>query len=199
MEKLSQIQKNILDYIRFEVDSLGIPPTLRMIQKKFNYSSLSSPRYHLKKLAEKGYINLLKGASRGIELLGRGIPLLGEVSAGYPSDSEEHIEGYLDIGRYLRDEDSLFCIRVKGESMSGAGIMDGDILFVRKDTGFDDGDIVLALVGGETLVKRFKLLEGHSILKAEHPDYPDIIPGSDASLIGKITGVFRGYDQLPIY
>lgn len=200
MEKLSRAQKDILSYIRRETESSGIPPTLRMIREKFNYSSLSSPRHHLKILAEKGYINLIKGISRGIELLDTGVPLLGEISAGYPVDAEENMEGYLDIKRYLSGESSLFCLRVRGDSMSGAGIMDGDIVFVRKQRAVRDGDIVAALIAGEALVKRFKISEeGLAVLKAENPSYPDISTGKDTLVIGKVTGVFRGYEQLPLY
>ena len=198
MEKLTPKQKKVLEFIISEISLSGMPPTLRRIRDHFGLSSLSSPRHYLRELAEKGYINLVKGASRGIEAVSRGVPLLGEVSAGLPVDSEENIDGYLDMSRAFSGR-NVFCLRIRGESMSGAGIIDGDIVIVRKQAHAADGDIVAALVDGEALIKRLRKKNRRYYLCAEHPAYGEIRIESGSAVLGKVVGVFRDYEQVSMH
>jgi repressor LexA len=195
--KLTRMQKRVLNFISSCIRKDGIPPTLREIRDHLGLSSLASPRHHLKKLAEKGYIKLKSSASRGIELM-TGIPVLGEISAGFPLEALENVEGYFNISRTFPEAEDIFCLRVKGDSMEGAGIMDGDLVIVKKQSAAESGQIVVALSAGEALVKRLVRRGCGFILKAENPSYEDINV-REASIIGRVTGVIRSYDKIQLY
>ncbi len=199
MRELTAKQKQVLDFIVSRVRESGIPPTLREISEYFGFSSLASPRHHLDALDSKGYISLKKGASRGIELKfpAGGIPVLGDISAGDPRRAFENIEGYLNP-QFLSAGGDLFCLRVKGDSMSGAGIMQGDIVVVRKQSSADTGSIVAAVIEDEALVKKLKKRGKETVLAAENPAYPDISV-KNARVLGKVVGVVRDYEQIWVY
>lgn len=200
MDKLTVKQKKVLEFITLRINEGRIPPTLREIMDYFKFSSLASPRHHLKELAKKGYINLKRSLSRGIELLlpSYAIPVLGEISAGKPIEAIENIEGYLNLVNAFSGSRPLFCLRIKGDSMDGAGIMEGDLVIVRKQNDAESGQIVAALIDDEALVKRLKKKQGKAILRAENPAYPDV-DLKDGRILGKIVGVVRNYEQVPIY
>ncbi|MFC2061321.1 transcriptional repressor LexA [Elusimicrobiota bacterium] len=200
-ERLTNKQKKVLEFITEKITGDGIPPTLREIRDEFGFSSLASPRHYLKVLAEKGYINLRNRVSRGIELLfspPEGIPVLGQISAGNPFEAVEDAQGYLDLSKSFSRYKELFCLKVKGNSMEGAGILEGDLVIVKKQSGADPGQIVVALIDEEALVKRLKKKDKKFVLRAENPDYQDIdLKGS--RIIGKVMGVFRNYGAIPVY
>lgn len=124
------------------------------------------------------------------------LPLLGRlVPAGFPSPADNYLEGEIDLGRYLIERPAAtFLLRVSGHSMSGAGILDGDLLVVDRSVEAKPGHVVVAVLGGEMTIKRLRRLpDGRSVLKAEHPDYPAIIVGEEqpAEIWGVVVGCVR--------
>ncbi|MCE5301202.1 MAG: transcriptional repressor LexA [Spirochaetia bacterium] len=185
--------REILDIIVDRFKNHGTPPTLRDLAKEAGFSSTWPVRYHLNKLAEAGYIKMKKNISRGIELMDQatGVPILGNISAGRPIEAIENPEGYIDsVADYLGVKNDSFALKVKGDSMIGAGIFDGDIVFVRRQQTADDGEIVAAIIGDEVTVKRFFLTDRGIELRAENPKYGPIIT-KQAQLLGRIAGVVR--------
>jgi len=199
MEELTDRQRKVLEFIKERINDSGLPPTLREIQSHFNLSSLASPRFHLKSLAKRGYIRLKSQISRGIELLSpaTGIPVVGQISAGKALEAIEDIEGYLDLSKAFPDGKNLFCLKVKGDSMEGAGIIDGDLAIVRKRPDANSGEIVVALIQDEALIKRLKGKGKKFELVSENPKYPPV-SAKNTQIIGKVIGVFRNYEPIPL-
>lgn len=196
-ENLTPKQRRVLDFILERLHTVGSPPTIREIARHFGFSSTGSPRVHLRALAKKGYLRLNPQISRGIEVLARaiGIPIVGRVKAGGPELAVEDVEGYLDLSRLFPGEESLFALRVKGDSMVGMGIMDGDLVIVRRQPSAKEGEIVVALIGEEATVKRFfKESEGVR-LEPANPAYEPIV-SRDAIIVGRVVGLIRGYGPL---
>jgi len=197
LEDLTPKQRQVLDFILERLQTVGSPPTIREIAQNFDFSSTGSPRVHLKALARKGYLRLNPRVSRGIEVLARaiGIPIVGRVKAGRLELPVEDVEGYLDLSRVFSPEENLFALRVKGDSMIGLGIMEGDLAIVRRQQSAGDGEIVVALIGEEATVKRFfKELQGVR-LEPANPAYEPIV-SKDAIIVGKVIGLVRGYEIL---
>jgi len=196
MEELTKKQKRVLDFIVEQIRLNGSPPTIREIGKHFGFSALEGPRVHLRALAKKGYIRLKKGISRGIELLvpAFGIPILGRISAGKPSEAIENIEGYIDLSRIFKEK-NLFALKVKGDSMEGEGIKEGDLAIVRKQSLANNGDIVVALIEDEALVKKFYKDKNGIRLEAGNPKYSPILT-QKAEIIGKVIKILRDYEAL---
>ncbi len=195
-ETLTKKQEEVLGFITDQINGDGIPPTIREIMGYFEFSSMRSAQDHLKALARKGYIKLRGSVSRGIELLVSpyAIPIIGEISAGLPVEAIENVEGYLDLVNKFTNRRPLFCLRVKGDSMEGAGIMEDDLVVVRKQPTAELGDVVAALIDGEALVKTLKKVGNKLVLRAENPVYTDIeLKGDVVSIIGKVVGVVRDY------
>ena len=118
------------------------------------------------------------------------VPLVGRVTAGQPILAVENIEDYFPVSRELLTKDEAFMLRVKGDSMINAGILDGDYVFVHPQSYASNGDIVVALIGDEATVKRFFRENGHVRLQAENPAYDPIIT-TEVSVLGKVVGVYR--------
>jgi repressor LexA len=168
------------------------PPTLRELARKAGFSSTWPLRYHLKKLAADGYITMKKGLSRGIAILrpASGIPLLGRISAGLPLDAIENVEDHIDSITDMFGLKDMFALRVSGDSMTGAGIYDGDTVIVRKQKTAAEGEIVAALIDSDATVKRFYMSDDGVKLVAENPKYQPII-SKEARVMGKVVGVIR--------
>ncbi len=190
--KLTAQTSKVLEKITDWFEEHGAPPTLRELAKQSGLSSTWTIRHHLKKLADAGYIKLNKNVSRGIELLNQsaGIPLLGRISAGLPIDAIENIEERISSITDIFGLRDLFALRVAGDSMTGAGIYDGDTVIVRKQKTAENGEIVAALLGSEATVKTFYMTDDGVKLKAENPKYSPIV-SRDASVMGKVVGVIR--------
>ncbi len=198
--KLTERQQAIYDFIRTTVASRGIPPSMREIGEKLGIRSTNGVEGHLAALARSGLIAREKGKSRGISLQTNDrsvtmIPLLGRVAAGMPVLSPENREGevMVDLSLFsLRSGSNLFALRVKGESMINAHIMDGDTLLVRAQSTAQNNDIVVALADGETTVKRFFLEKGLVRLQPENSSMkPIYIERGEFRIIGKAVGVIR--------
>lgn len=165
MLKLTPRQQQILDFIQQSIKQSGMPPTRADMCRHFGFKSPTAAEDHLKALQRKGVIELLSGVSRGIKVLyagpesqahETGLPLIGQVAAGAPILAEENIEDYfkLDANKFSPRADYL--LRVRGQSMKLAGILDGDLLAVHRTQEAHNGQIVVARIGDEVTVKRFR-------------------------------------------
>lgn len=182
----------------------GLPPTIREVQEAMGYRSVESARNHLEALVREGRLVKNPGRSRGYQLgdvPGQGmgppalVPLLGRVQAGDLNLALETPEGHLPVQtRYPPNE--LFALTVRGESMTGAGILPGDLVIVRQQQVADSGDIVVALVGQEATVKKLKIRRNKVELLPANPAFQPIVPDPDELLIlGKVIEVRRDLEN----
>jgi repressor LexA len=194
MNTLSAAQKNVLDSITACLEENNHPPTLRELCAKTGLKSTWTIRYHLRKLEDAGYLSLKENLSRGITLLrqSKGIPLAGKISAGKPIDAIENIEGRVDLSYLFSNINNIFALKVKGDSMTGAGIFDGDLVFIKKQAEATNGDIVAAIINDEATVKRFSKTHAGIKLTAENPKYEPIV-SKNIKIAGKVVGIIRKY------
>ncbi|MDF2566583.1 MAG: lexA [Oscillospiraceae bacterium] len=192
---LHETAKRIYDYIKLRsVDD--IPPTVREICSDLKIKSTSTVHKYLNQLCENGLIEKLDGQNRTIKLPHKNsasVPILGTVTAGVPITAIESIDGYISYSGYHGDPDDLFALRVRGDSMIKAGILDQDIVIIRKQSHADNDDIVVALIDDEATVKRFYKEAGHFRLQPENDDFEPIII-NDVSLLGKVIASIRIYE-----
>lgn len=197
---LTDRQRAILEFIKNQIAINGYPPTIREIGKQFAISSTNGVRTHLNALIKKKYIRKNNFISRGLELvqplannIGR-IPLVGTVPAGQPIDAVENVEGELALDLSFLPKGDSFSLKVVGDSMKNAGILDGDLVLVRKQSIAQKGDIVVAIIGSEATVKRFSH-DGRQIrLQPENDDFDAIIVDKhsrDFRIAGKVVGLLR--------
>ncbi len=200
MTRLTPRQQEILDFIRNTLEILGAPPTRAEIATAFGFASHNAAEEHLRALAKKGVIVIEPGAARGIRLVEQlGLPLIGRVAAGSPMLAVENIEGRYALDASLFRPRADFLLRVHGLSMLGAGIFDGDLLAVQRNSEARDGQIVVARLGDEVTVKRFRQ-RGHIVeLIAENADFaPRLIDTQTQELVieGIVVGLIRGGEAM---
>ena len=197
---ITERQMEIYTFIRSVIDKRGMPPTMREIGEQFGIRSTNGVEGHLTALEGHRLITRERGKSRGIlvrssERSAAAIPLLGRVAAGMPVLAPENREGevMVDLALFnLRSATSLFALKVRGESMVDAHIMDGDTLLVRAQASAQNGDIVVALVDGEATVKRFFLERGRVRLQPENSTMrPIYVDRGDLMVVGKLVGLVR--------
>ena len=178
MEKLTERQREILEFIKETVAASGMPPTVAEIAEAMGVSSTNGIRQHLQALERKGAIELVPNASRGIRLLEEeeewGLPIIGQVAAGSPILAEEHIEDYCQVDHNTFKPRADYLLRVKGESMQDIGIYDGDLLAVHRVKKAHNGQIVVARIEDEVTVKRLKIRGNIAYLQPENEEYEDI-------------------------
>lgn len=199
MRSSGQNQQKILDFIRSEIETKGYPPSVREICAAVGLRSTSSVHMHLTQLEKQGVIRRDATKPRALELLdsplsrGRSVPLVGKVTAGQPILAIENIEDYLIIPNDLAaQEEDLFALRVQGESMIEAGILDGDIVVVHSQGQAENGDIVVALIDDEATLKRIFYEDGHVRLQPEnHAMAPIIVDHADVR--GKLVALVRRF------
>jgi len=196
---LSKRQREIFDFIGRYLSKNGYPPTVREIGKAVGLHSSSTVHAHLSKLESLGVLRRDPSKPRAIEVLverakravGRGLPLVGSVAAGAPILAEENIEEYLDVPSVIGGENGDYVLKVRGESMKDAGIIDGDYVVVRPAEDASNGEIVVALVGDdEATVKRYFREKDHVRLQPENKSMK-AIKTRDARVLGLVVGVFR--------
>ncbi|HEY1182423.1 MAG TPA: transcriptional repressor LexA [Rhodocyclaceae bacterium] len=194
---LTPRQREILDFIRNSLDVLGAPPTRAEIANAFGFASANAAEEHLKALAKKGNIILEPGSARGIRLVEQlGLPLIGSVAAGSPILAVENQRSRVQMDAALFSPRADYLLQVRGNSMSGVGILDGDLLAVHKTSEARDGQIVVARLADEVTVKRLSRRDGKIELLAENPDYP-AIPVDDTLVIeGLAVGLIRNGQSL---
>jgi repressor LexA len=196
---LTKRQKEIFDFIKRYSDKHGYPPTVRDIGKAIGLTSSSTVHAHLANLEKIGLLRRDPSKPRALEVLvdkakaavsPGGLPLVGEIAAGQPVLAEENIEDYVDVPPIAGGEQGEFILRVKGDSMQDAGILDGDHVVVHRQATATNGDIVVALVGEEATVKRFFKESDHVRLQPENRAM-DPIRSRDAQVVGRVVGVCR--------
>ena len=203
-EELTTRQKEILEFVKKTTFRRGGPPTYREIMEHFGFKSIGTVQDHLKALEKKGYIKREPNKYRAITVDDFSktlkdtvrVPILGQISAGRPVLAEENIEGYISLDKFLvKYSRDVFALKVKGESMAGAGILDGDYVIVRKQSEVENGEIACVLVDNEATVKRFFRKNGRIELRPENPAYQSIYltenSASEVMILGKVVGVFR--------
>lgn len=175
---------------------LGEPPSVREVRDEFDFKSTATVREHLDALIDAGLLHHEPGKDRGYRIPGAFvpgmIPLLGRVHAGGLTEAVEFADGYVAVDANVAA--SSFALSVVGESMSGREIHDGDIVIVRSDEPVNQGDVVVALVGDEATVKTFSKRNNRIVLKAENPEYEDIVPdpqGAEFKILGRVVEVRR--------
>ena len=194
MADLNPKALQILEYIRDRIDD-GLPPSVREICAALDIKSTSTAHKYLGELRDRGLIEKGNHLNRAITLpMDRSVrvPLLGTVTAGQPILAVEEIEGYIPFrSRSLHAKD-LFALRVRGESMINAGILDGDIVIIRRTPVAENGDIVVALIEDAATVKRFYKEKGHFRLQPENDEMEPIIVDS-VSILGRVISLMREY------
>jgi len=212
MLKLTARQEQILNLIREAIDNTGFPPTRAEIANELGFKSANAAEEHLQALARKGAIEISPGTSRGIRLLGAApvsealpqvpagmlmaLPLVGRVAAGSPILASEHVEATYNVDPAMFSSKPDFLLKVRGESMRDIGIMDGDLLAVKKVDSAKNGQIVVARIGNEVTVKRYRKTGSLVELLPENADFKiiQVDPASDDfALEGLAVGLMRSW------
>ena len=198
--KISDKQREILEYIKAEILNKGYPPAVREICEAVKLKSTSSVHAHLETLEKNGYIRRDPTKPRAIEIVDENfnltrremvnVPIIGRVAAGEPILAVENIENYFPIPAEFMPNEQTFILQVQGESMVNAGILDGDYILVEQQTTANDGDMVVALVDDSATVKTFYKENGYYRLQPEY-DFMEPIIVSDVMIMGKVIGTFR--------
>ena len=198
--KISEKQKEILEYIKQEILNKGYPPAVREICEAVHLKSTSSVHSHLETLEKNGYIRRDPTKPRAIEIMDDtfnltrremvNVPIIGNVAAGQPLLAVQNIENYFPIPAEYMPNQETFMLKVKGESMINAGILDGDHILVERQSTASNGEIVVALVDDSATVKPYYKEDGHYRLQPEN-DTMDPIIVDECSILGKVFGVFR--------
>lgn len=193
MTTLNSRAKEILEFVRRSTREKGFPPTIREIGEQFGISSTNGVRYHLNVLTKSGHLKRKGRISRGIEAGASGIPLLGRVAAGQPILAEESFDGSLDPGEVFGNRDGLFALRVKGDSMIEAGILEGDYVIVRSQQTATAGEIVVAMIDNEATVKYYQPRRDRIELLPANARYEPIVVdrASEFGVLGVVKGVIR--------
>ena len=197
MIELTPRQREILELIREHLEAHGHPPTRAEIARRLGFRSANAAESHLRALERKGALELTRGASRGIRLheeFEGGLPLVGRVAAGMPILAEENIEDRYRLAADLFHPRADYLLRVRGESMRDAGILDGDLLAVHRAAEAEDGRIVVVRLDDEVTVKRFRRRSHVVELLPENPDFEPIrvdLRRRELALEGLAVGVVR--------
>ncbi len=202
MDTITARQQRILDFIKRTVDDRGYPPTVREIGEAVGLTSSSSVHAQLANLQRRGLLRRDAAKPRAMELQVHGhrraqavnVPVLGKVAAGPPMLADENVEDYLAVPSGYATERDHFALRIVGDSMNGAGILDGDIVVVKSQDSAEEGDIVAALLPGpaeeEATIKRFHRRRGQIQLVPENPKM-EPIEMTDGQILGKVVAVLR--------
>ena len=198
--KITAKQEEILNYIKNEILERGFPPAVREICQAVGLKSTSSVHSHLESLEKNGYIRRDPTKPRAIEILDDSfqmvrremvnVPVVGTVAAGQPILAEQNIDSYYPIPAEFMPNEQTFILKVKGDSMVNAGILNGDSVVVKQQSTAHNGEIVVALVDDSATVKTFYKEDGHIRLQPEN-DTMDPIIVDDCQILGKVFGVFR--------
>jgi repressor LexA len=196
---LTNRQQEIFDFVKKYVGEHGYPPTVRDIGKAIGLTSSSTVHAHLANLEKLGLLRRDPTKPRAIEVLKdkarevvapAGLPVVGQVAAGQPVLADENIEEYVPVPGIAGGDDGEFVLRVKGDSMKDAGILEGDFVIVRRQETAGDGEIVVALVGDEATVKRFFRENDHVRLQPEN-ETMEPIRTREAQVLGRVVGLCR--------
>jgi len=200
---LTDRQKNILDFIQREQRERGITPSTREIQSHFGFASQTSVMQYLAALERKGFLERHAGKARALitpvqKVRITDVPIYGQIPAGMSALTEQTIEGHVSLdsrSANVSKNRGTFALRVRGDSMIGAHIVDGDIVILEDSKEVHNGDIVAALIDGETTLKRYVVEHGRPYLKAENPRYPKLTPAHELKIQGVMVSLVRKQER----
>ena len=200
---LTDRQKNILDFIQHEQREKGITPSTREIQSHFGFASQTSVMQYIAALERKGFLDRHARKARALitpvqKVRITDVPIYGQIPAGMSTLTEQTIEGHVSLdtrSANISKNRGTFALRVHGDSMIGAHIVDGDIVILEDSKEVHTGDIVAALIDGETTLKRYVMERGRPCLKAENPRYPNLIPARELKIQGVMVSLVRKQER----
>ena len=188
-------RERILEFIRQYIEEHGVAPSVREIGREVDIRSTKAVKYHLDRLVEQGLLERIPGKARSLRTASRpdSLPLVGRIAAGTPLLAIQNVEKQVSLTGFK----DCFLLRVQGESMRDAGIMDRDLVIVRETKEAYNGDIVAAMLGDEATVKRFRRKDGRVVLEPANPDFnPVTVSGrDDFELVGVVVGLLRNYKE----
>jgi repressor LexA len=197
---LTARQSQVLTFIEESLERTGVMPSTREIQEHFGFASQTAAMNHLRALERKGVIIRSPGKARAVALTSHlrrnpiiDIPIIGNIAAGGPEPQDQAPQGTVSVDMDtagLKKNSRMFAVKVRGDSMVGAQINDGDLVILEQKIP-QNGDVVAALVDGETTLKRYVTTEGRPFLRAENPNYPDIYPVSELMIQGVMVALIR--------
>lgn len=186
-------EKRVYEYVKTRMED-GIPPSIREICADLQIRSTSTAARYVNSLVDEGLLEKMDGRNRAIKLAGKcasRVPLIGTITAGQPITAVQDITDYINIQTNKNHSGDLFALKVRGESMINAGILNGDIVIIEQKSSAENGDIIAALVDGEeATVKRFYKEDGHYRLQPEN-DFMDPIIVDKCEILGKVVAVVR--------
>lgn len=201
MSRVSNKRQEIYEYIKRKIKEDGYPPSTREICCAVNLSSPATVHSHIKRLVEQGLLEKVPGKNRALRLTESqtdddyiSVPIVGRAAAGLPILAVEQVEGYIPFPAHRASNKVLFALKIKGDSMINAGILNGDIVIVEKTNYADDGQIVVALIEDEATVKRLKKAHDRVLLIPENPSY-EPIESNDVLILGKVIASIRYYSN----
>ena len=200
---LTERQKNVLDFIQREQREKGVTPSTREIQRHFGFASQTSVMQYIAALERKGFLDRHARKARALitpvmKVRITDIPIYGQIPAGMSALTEQTIEGHVSLDARMANVSKnrgTFALRVRGDSMIGAHILDGDIVIMEENKDLHGGDIVAALIDGETTLKRYVMERGRPYLKAENPRYPNLIPARELKIQGVMVSLVRKQER----
>jgi repressor LexA len=200
---LTHRQKNVLDFIQSEQRQKGITPSTREIQKHFRFASQTSVMQYIAALERKGFLSRHARKARALitpmqKVRIRDVPIYGEIPAGMSTLTEQTIDGHVSLdarSANVSKNGRTFALRVRGDSMIGAHIVDGDIVILEDRKDVQNGDIVAALIDDETTLKRYVVERGRPYLKAENPRYPNLSPARELKIQGVMVSLVRKQER----
>jgi repressor LexA len=200
---LTHRQKNVLDFIQSEQRGKGITPSTREIQKHFRFASQTSVMQYIAALERKGFLSRHARKARALitpvqKVRITDVPIYGQIPAGMSALSEQTIEGHVSLdtrSANVSKNGRIFALRVRGDSMIGAHIVDGDIVILEDRKDVQNGDIVAGLIDGETTLKRYVVEHGRPYLKAENPRYPNLTPVRELKIQGVMVSLVRKQER----
>jgi repressor LexA len=205
MTELTKRQREVLDFVRNTHHRLGHSPTLREICSHFGFRSPKAAADHLSALERKGYLSKVAHLARTLRVVSplqkflrpvANVPIYGSIPAGFAEAKEQEPDGCIsvDLGTLgLRSADKLFALRVQGDSMVGKHIVDGDVAILDGGRTAKSGDVVAALIDGESTLKTLSNERGKPVLRAENPKYPKLVPAEDLEVQGVMVALVRNH------
>ena len=201
---LTERQRGVLEFIQSEQREKGITPSTREIQHHFGFASQTSVMQYIATLERKGFLDRHARKARALitpvqKVRITDIPIYGQIPAGMATLTEQTVEGHVSLDTRSVNASKngrTFALRVRGDSMIDAHILDGDIVILEDRKDVQNGDIVAALIDGETTLKRYVTEHGRPYLKAENPLYPDLVPARELRIQGVMVSLVR--KQIPV-
>jgi repressor LexA len=200
---LTDRQRSVLHFIQREQREKGVTPSTREIQSHFRFASQTSVMQYIAALEKKGVLQRHAGKARALitpiqKQRIHDVPIYGQIPAGMATLTEQDVEGHVSLdarSANVSKSQSTFALRVRGDSMIEAHILDGDIVILEQSKEVHNGDIVAALIDGETTLKRYVVDRGRPYLKAENPRYPNLIPARELKVQGVMVSLVRKHER----